>query len=105
VTHTPSPGASRASGELGRSPARARYLWYLLLLAPFIGLLYLPFYAKTKPTLWGFPFFYWYQFLWVIIGAAVTIVVYLAVPENDEPAVPPAAAGRGTDPTATGGRA
>jgi Protein of unknown function (DUF3311) len=50
--------------------------WYLLLLLPFIGLLWLPFYAKAEPRLWGIPFFYWYQFLWVFITMALTELVY-----------------------------
>ena len=36
-----------------------------LLLLPFIGLLWVPFYNGTLPTLFGFPFFYWYQLAWV----------------------------------------
>jgi hypothetical protein len=52
--------------------------WYLLLLLPFIGLLWPPFYAKDTPRLGGFPFFYWYQFLWVLLGAALTAIVYWA---------------------------
>ena len=52
--------------------------WYLLLLLPFIGLLWPPFYAKDAPRLGGFPFFYWYQFLWVLLGAGLTGVVYWA---------------------------
>ena len=28
-----------------------------------------PTYAKDEPRLWGFPFFYWYQLLWVFISA------------------------------------
>ena len=52
--------------------------WYILLLVPFVGLLWPPFYAKRAPELAGFPYFYWYQFLWVLIGAAVTAIVYWA---------------------------
>jgi len=51
--------------------------WYLLLVIPFIALLWVPFYNSIQPELAGIPFFYWYQFLWVIIGAALTAVVYL----------------------------
>jgi hypothetical protein len=36
--------------------------WYLLLILPFLGLLYPPLYATEDPELFGFPFFYWYQF-------------------------------------------
>jgi Protein of unknown function (DUF3311) len=50
--------------------------WYLLLLIPIVGLLTTPIYAKPDPELFGFPFFYWYQFAWVPISVAVTWFVY-----------------------------
>ena len=50
--------------------------WMLLLLLPYLGLLYPPIYARVEPTLWGFPFFIWYQFLWVFITVGVTALVY-----------------------------
>jgi Na+/melibiose symporter-like transporter len=36
-------------------------------------------YAKDEPRLWGFPFFYWYQLLWVFISAALVSVCYRLV--------------------------
>ena len=50
-------------------------MWALLLL-PFIGLLWVPFYNFRGPELLGFPFFYWYQLAWVPITALLTWVVY-----------------------------
>ena len=50
---------------------------YFLLIIPFIGTLFPAFYASATPTLWGFPFYYWYQFLWVIISSVITGLVYL----------------------------
>jgi hypothetical protein len=50
--------------------------WYLLLLIPVAGLLAAPIYAKPDPELFGFPFFYWYQFAWVPISVVVTYFVY-----------------------------
>jgi len=50
--------------------------WYLLLLIPFIIPLLVPFYSSASPALAGIPFFYWYQFLWVILGAIITAIVY-----------------------------
>ena len=52
--------------------------WRLLLILPFIGLLYPPLYATDSPELFGFPFFYWYQFVWVPVAALVTWFVYRA---------------------------
>jgi len=43
-------------------------MWVLLLL-PFIGLLWVPFYNSASPSLFGFPFFYWYQLAWVPVTA------------------------------------
>ena len=51
----------------------------LLLIAPFVALLWVSSYAKDSPRLLGFPFFYWYQFLWVLISAALTWIAYLLV--------------------------
>ena len=64
-------GAERRAREHGG----ARW-WYLLLVLPFIGLLWVPLYDQKDPELFGFPFFYWYQFAWVIVAAALTILVY-----------------------------
>jgi hypothetical protein len=50
--------------------------WLLLLLLPYIALLYPAYYARLEPTLWGFPFFIWYQFLWVFLAVAITGFVF-----------------------------
>ena len=51
-------------------------MWVLLLL-PFVGLLWVPFYNFQEPALLGFPFFYWYQLLWILISAVLIVIVYL----------------------------
>jgi hypothetical protein len=44
---------------------------YSLLILPFVGTL-LPFlYDHPRPTLFGLPFFYWYQLAWVVVTAAL----------------------------------
>jgi Protein of unknown function (DUF3311) len=50
--------------------------WLLLLLLPYLGLLYPPLYNHLEPRLWGMSFFIWYQFLWVFITVAITGLVY-----------------------------
>jgi Protein of unknown function (DUF3311) len=50
--------------------------WYLLFIIEFAMVLWPPFFNKVDPTLWGIPFFYWYQLLCVIIGAVITALVY-----------------------------
>ena len=55
----------------------------LLLLPPFLGLLDVSLYNVAEPTLFGFPFFYWYQLLWVPITVLLIWVVYRRTPHDD----------------------
>ena len=48
----------------------------VLLLIPSVALMWVPSYAKADPELFGFPFFFWYQFLWVFICSALTWTAY-----------------------------
>jgi hypothetical protein len=56
-------------------PARNRWA-LLLLLIPFVALLVPQLYARLDPRFLGLSFFLWYQMLWVLIGAAITGLVY-----------------------------
>jgi len=49
---------------------------WLILLLPYIALLWLPFYNQAMPNVLGFPFFYWYQFIWVPLTSLLIYVVY-----------------------------
>lgn len=58
-------------------PVQRRSRWVLLLLAlPYLGLCFPQIYARSTPGLWGFPFFYWYQFAWVIGASVLLALVY-----------------------------
>ena len=58
-------------------PEKKGRVWFrLLLLIPFIVLLCPPFYNYRDPALFGFPFFYWFQLLWVVLTAIITAFVY-----------------------------
>ena len=52
---------------------------WIILLIPFLGLLWVPFYNVRAPEIFGFPFFYWYQFIWVPITSFLIWIVYLDV--------------------------
>ena len=56
-----------------------RRAWYLLLLLPFIGTLVPPVYNRMQPALFGLPFFYWYQLLWVPLTSLLLYFVYRSV--------------------------
>jgi hypothetical protein len=49
----------------------------VLLAASLVGTLWVPFYNHTSPALGGFPFFYWYQLMWVPIVAILSAAAYL----------------------------
>lgn len=49
------------------------------LLIPLVALMWVGSYAKETPRLWGFPFFFWYQFLWVILCSALTYAAHRLV--------------------------
>ncbi len=57
-------------------PTQRRSGWVLLLILPYLALCFPQIYARSTPTLWGFPFFYWYQFAWVIAASALLAIVY-----------------------------
>ncbi len=58
-------------------PQRKQASWALILLiVPFIVLLWPPFYNFVQPDFIGIPFFYWFQLLWIIITAILTAVLY-----------------------------
>jgi uncharacterized protein DUF3311 len=72
-----SEGDSQNGGAENRDATRrGSKWWFLLLLLPYVGLLYPPIYARLEPALWGIPFFIWYQFLWVFITVGITAFVY-----------------------------
>jgi hypothetical protein len=50
---------------------------YLTLLIPYAFWAWVPFYNRIEPTVFGIPFFYWYQMLWTILGAFCIVPVYL----------------------------
>jgi Protein of unknown function (DUF3311) len=52
--------------------------WYLLLVVQFAAVLWPPLYNRVEPSWLGIPFFYWYQLLWVVLGAVLTAIVYFA---------------------------
>lgn len=47
----------------------------ILLLIPLVALLAIPTYNSINPNIGGFTFFYWYQILWMPLGA---LLFYIA---------------------------
>jgi hypothetical protein len=80
-THVSVARRSIAEAEIpmGEIPEKRTSLWVWGLLLPFIALLWLPFYTSREPSLFGFPFFYWYQFAWVPLTSLLIYLAYRAV--------------------------
>lgn len=59
--------------------AQPRARWArLLLLVPFVAMLWVPGYNAVEPAWLGLPFFYWYQLLWIPLSAVLIGMVYRA---------------------------
>lgn len=65
----------KATPNAAKAGSRRGY-WNWLLAVPLLLLVYPGLYARTTPELFGFPFFYWYQFAVVIATALLTGLVY-----------------------------
>jgi hypothetical protein len=74
-------------------------------LAPTVAVIAVPTYNSATPKLGGFPFFYWYQLLWVVITGVLMVAAYWAmkVDEQRRKAARAAAPGAAGDGEATGG--
>jgi hypothetical protein len=61
-------------------------------------MLWIPSYNRTDPAPLGFPFFYWYQLLWVA-GTAILMTVAFKAVQRDNAArrLPPSAPEAGDD--------
>ncbi|SFS21669.1 Protein of unknown function [Granulicella pectinivorans] len=63
--------------EPNPQPAQSKgraYRWLLVL--PYLGLCFPALYARATPTFFGFPFFYWYQFAWVLLASLLIWICY-----------------------------
>lgn len=49
----------------------------ILLLVIFVIALWVPVFNRVGPTLFGFPFFYWYQIVAIVVSSFLTWIVYI----------------------------
>jgi uncharacterized membrane protein len=69
--------------ETRRAKQPVRRGWYVLLLLPFVATLVPPIYARVHPKLGAWPFFYWWQFAWVVVTAVILAFVYRVTTRRD----------------------
>lgn len=51
----------------------------ILLAVPIVALLWVGSYDRVEPKLGAFPFFFWYQFVWVFLCSGFTWTAYKLV--------------------------
>ncbi len=80
------PPAADPSGDDPRwRPSPTKIVVGLVLLLAIVVPLLVGTYARIEPRLFGFPFFYWYQLLWVFLAAGLVGLSYwLLKRERDE---------------------
>ena len=75
-----------------RGPVRRPATWAtvaVLLTVAIIGTLWVPLYARSLPELGPFPFFYWYQLIWVPLTAVILWICYLLLRTGPTPGAGP----------------
>ena len=65
--------------KASRLPAWTMLSVAILLLIPCAALAAVPTYSRETPKLWGWPFFYWYQTLWVLITPVLVYLAYVLI--------------------------
>ena len=73
----------------------ARLIAAVCVIVPFVAVLWVPIFDKDKPEVAGFPFFFWWQLLWVAVTAALMALAYFVV-RREELARKPAPKAGGT---------
>jgi p-aminobenzoyl-glutamate transporter AbgT len=68
---------SQDSPAPARRPSTGLWALIIVILLPAVVLpLWVPLYDKTDPTLFGFPFFFWFQFALILLSAVLTSIAY-----------------------------
>ncbi len=56
----------------------------VILLVGIVAPLLVGTYARAEPRLFGFPFFYWYQLLWVFVAAGLCLLSFVLVKRENQ---------------------
>ncbi|MDQ6849028.1 MAG: DUF3311 domain-containing protein [Actinomycetota bacterium] len=72
TTRPPGPGH-------GPLPVGTKIVVGVLLLIPMLALALVPVYSRQTPKILGFPFFYWYQLLWVFLASVFTYTAFIVI--------------------------
>ena len=90
------------SAPAGKRPV-TRVAVAVLLLVAMGGTLWVPIYARSMPKLGDFPFFYWYQLVWVPVVAVACWLCYVLLRTKPAPAARSRNSGSRNSGAANGG--
>jgi hypothetical protein len=62
-----------------RLPAATMVAVAVLLIIPCLALALVPIYSRETPRLGGWPFFYWYQLMWVLLTPPMTYAAFVLI--------------------------
>ena len=74
----PDPGPPDPPWRLSGAKIAVAVILLVTITVPLI----VPTYARIEPRLLGFPFFYWYQLLWVFLCAAACGIAFLLIKDK-----------------------
>ncbi len=75
---------SQDSPAPARRPSTGLWALIIVILLPAVVLpLWVPLYDKTDPTLFGFPFFFWFQFALILMSAVLTSIAFVLSQRTD----------------------
>ncbi len=64
-------------GHRRQPPIGVKVAAGILLAIPVAALMWVGSYTRATPRLLGFPFFYWYQLVWLFLATGCTTLAYL----------------------------
>jgi hypothetical protein len=67
--------AAMVRGPDRPAPAARRLMLAIFLIITIVAL-WVPFYNRAEPALFGVPFFYWFQVAWILPSVAATVLAY-----------------------------
>ena len=73
---------NRNNGTNGNGNAWHWSYWLLIFVC--VVTFAVPFYNRIEPTLFGFPFFYWFQLGWIFVSMIVTGFAYYVTERHEK---------------------